>query len=77
MDPESTTTMGEGESLATERPFQSMNAVERTSAKLRIWPASCRGCMAERPSIVVVGVSGSERWRLWWVVFRVECDVER
>lgn len=54
MDPDSTTTMGEGESLTTERPFQSMKAVERTSAKLRTWAASCRGCMAERPSMAAV-----------------------
>lgn len=51
MDPESTTTMGEGESATTESPFQSMKAVDRTSAKLRTWAASCRGCMAERPSM--------------------------
>jgi hypothetical protein len=57
MDPDSTTTMGEGESETTEIPFQSMNAVERTSAKLRTWAASCRGCMAERPSMVAVVVS--------------------
>jgi len=35
--------MGEEESLTTERPFQSMKAVESTSAKLRTWAASCRG----------------------------------
>jgi hypothetical protein len=54
MDPDRTTTMGDGESEAMEMPFQSMKAVERTSAKLRIWPASCRGCMAERPSMAAV-----------------------
>jgi hypothetical protein len=57
IDPDSTTTMGEGESETTEIPFQSMKAVERTSAKLRTWAASCRGCMAERPSMVAVVVS--------------------
>ena len=57
MLPESTTTIGEEESVATERPFQSMKAVERTRAKLRIWAASCRGCKpAIAPSIVVVVV---------------------
>jgi len=62
MDPESTTTMGDGESATTERPFHIIKAVERTSAKLRICAASCRGCMSAIPSIfaivVVVGV--------WW-----------
>jgi hypothetical protein len=63
MEPERTTTIGEGESLMTERPFhiylslvlgqseqlglrwfwRTMNAVERTMAKLRIWAAACRG----------------------------------
>jgi hypothetical protein len=51
MDPDNTTTMGEGESETMEIPFQSMKAVERTSAKLSTWAASCRGCIAERPSI--------------------------
>jgi hypothetical protein len=61
MDPDSTTTIGDGESEATESPFQSMKAVERTSAKLRTWAASCRGCMPERPSMVAVVVS---MWRV-------------
>lgn len=43
MLPESTTTMGEGLSVATERPFQSMKAVERTRAKLRSWVRARRG----------------------------------
>ena len=43
MLPESTTTIGEGESVATERPFHSMKAVERTRAKLRTWVSACRG----------------------------------
>jgi hypothetical protein len=50
--------MGDEESVATERPFQSMKAVERTRAKLRIWAASCRGW---RPAIalsIVVVVFG-------------------
>jgi hypothetical protein len=51
MDPESTTTIGDGESLAIEIPFQSMKAVDRTSAKFRTCAASCRGCIPERPSM--------------------------
>jgi hypothetical protein len=67
--------MGEGESVATERPFHIMKAVERTRAKLRIWVASCRGARFERPSIVVVvvGVRGEmvrgfagENWWVWY-----------
>lgn len=45
--------MGEGESATTERPFHIMNAVERTSAKLRTWAASCRGCMPATPNMVI------------------------
>jgi hypothetical protein len=69
MDPDSTTTIGDGESATTESPFQSMKAVERTSAKLSTWAASCRGCIAERPSMVAVvygrveGRRGSDRSR--------------
>lgn len=47
MLPESTTTMGEGESVMTERPFQSMKAVERTRAKFRTWVRSWRGWRVE------------------------------
>ena len=43
MLPDSTTTIGEGESVATERPFHSMKAVDRTRAKFRAWARSCRG----------------------------------
>ena len=43
MLPESTTTIGEEESVKTERPFHSMKAVESTRAKLRTCAASCRG----------------------------------
>ena len=43
MLPERTTTIGEGEAVNTERDFQSMNAVERTRAKLRSWRAPWRG----------------------------------
>lgn len=48
MLPESTTTIGDGEEVATERPFQSMNAVERTKAKLRSWVNSWRGAPSPR-----------------------------
>ena len=48
--------MGEGESVATERPFHSMNAVESTRAKLRIWVRNWRGWREERAdNIVAVG----------------------
>ena len=40
--------MGEGESVATDRPFHNMNAVERTRAKFRIWVRNCRGWRDER-----------------------------
>ena len=43
MLPESTTTIGDEESVKTESPFHSMKAVESTRAKLRTWAASCRG----------------------------------
>ena len=36
MDPERTTTMGEGEFVRTERDFHSMKAVENMRAKLSI-----------------------------------------
>lgn len=60
--------MGEEESVTTERPFQSMNAVERTRAKLRICAASCRGwrpatalsIVAVEGGFLVVGGGG------WW-----------
>lgn len=42
MDPDSTTTMGLLEFVAIERPFHSMNAVERTRAKLSTWAMECR-----------------------------------
>ena len=35
MEPDSTTTIGELEAVAMERPFHSIKAVERTSAKFR------------------------------------------
>ena len=48
MLPDSTTTMGDGESVATDRPFHSIKAVERTRAKFRIWVRNCRGWRDER-----------------------------
>ena len=56
MLPDRTTTMGEGELVATERPFQSMNAVLRIRAKLRVWVRSWRGWRVE--NIVVWGGVG-------------------
>jgi hypothetical protein len=46
--------MGDGELETTEIPFHIMNAVERTSAKFRTCAASCRGCIALRPSMAAV-----------------------
>lgn len=43
MEPLNTTTMGEGEFVATESPFHSMNAVERISAILRTCERIWRG----------------------------------
>ena len=70
MDPDSTTTIGDCESDITERPFHIMNAVDSTSAKLSTWAASCRGCIALRPSIVADGDEGCDevRRRRWDVV---------
>lgn len=69
MEPDRTTTMGEGEFVATERPFQSMNAVARISAKLRIWERSCRGFRRRSSDIpresrrdIAAGCD------LWWAV---------
>jgi hypothetical protein len=56
MDPDSTTTIGEGESLTTESPFQSMKAVDSTSAKFSTCAASCRGCMPATPSMAAICV---------------------
>lgn len=53
--------MGEDELVATERPFQSMKAVERTSAKFRIWVRSCRGEALPRAESMVLAVEGVVR----------------
>lgn len=58
MLPDRTTTIGDEESVKTERPFHSMNAVERTRAKLRTWAASWRGWRFEREENMV-----ARRWR--------------
>ena len=42
MDPERTTTIGEGEFEMTDRDFHSMKAVLRTRRKLRTCEAVCR-----------------------------------
>lgn len=43
MDPDSTTTMGDEDAVKTDNPFQSINAVDRTSAKFSTWASDCRG----------------------------------
>ena len=46
--PDNTTTIGDGESEITLRPFHIMNAVERMRAKLRTWARAARGlCNAD------------------------------
>ena len=37
------TPIGELEAVNTDNPFHSMNAVDRTRPKLRIWASDCRG----------------------------------
>ena len=44
--------------MATERPFHSIKAVERTRAKLRIWRRNCRGWREEREEIIVAALRG-------------------
>ena len=53
MLPDSTTTMGEGELVVTERPFHSMKAVLRIRAKLRTWVSAWRGCRVRVENIAV------------------------
>lgn len=43
MDPDSTTTIGDEDAVKTDNPFQSINAVDRTSAKFSTWASDCRG----------------------------------
>lgn len=42
IEPDNTTTIGELDAEATERPFHSMKAVDKTSAKLRTCAIVCR-----------------------------------
>lgn len=43
MDPDRTTTIGDDEAVNTDRPFHIINAVDRTSAKLRTCASVWRG----------------------------------
>jgi hypothetical protein len=79
MDPDKTTTIGDGELDMTESPFHIMKAVERTSAKFRTWAASCRGCIALRPSMaaaVCAEVWATDGAELGWVSLS-ECGFGR
>ena len=40
--PEADIPMGELDAVNTDNPFHSINAVERTRAKLRTWASDCR-----------------------------------
>jgi len=54
--PDSTTTIGDGESEITLRPFHIMNAVERMRAKLRTWASAARGlCNADSMAGNILG----------------------
>lgn len=53
------TTIGDEEAVTTDKPFQSINAVERTSAKLRTCARVCRVFVRledKNESIVVIGL---------------------
>jgi hypothetical protein len=67
MDPERTTTMGEGESAITDKPFHIMKAVERIRPKLRIWAAACRGFWRAESMLGVEGPGAS------WEAFEGGC----
>lgn len=60
--------MGEEEFVATERPFHSMNAVERTRAKLRTCAASWRGWSEAREENMmdVVMIESLNDWMGVW-----------
>ena len=47
--------MGDGEFEARERPFQSMNAVERIKAKFRDWARRRRGLKEEKREESILG----------------------
>jgi len=64
MLPDSTTTMGEEESVKTDRPFHSMKAVESTRAKLSTCAASWRGWRLDRPENILSRASDITSWGL-------------
>lgn len=80
MLPERTTTIGEGESVTTERPFHSMKAVESTRAKLSSWVRNCRGCKPFKAESIVTGLKGTkdlgeldrlmEQWEIYVISVR-------
>ena len=80
MDPERTTTMGDGESATTESPFHNIKAVESTTAKLRTWRRNWRGWSEERePNILTVRavlIAGRERRALLKQDFSVTGEQE-
>ena len=71
-----TTTMGDEEAVMMDRPFQSMNAVERTSAKLSACVMVCRALArcGERTESMTgedrkVGRRGLQKMRfLAWII---------
>jgi hypothetical protein len=58
--------MGEGEFVATERPFHIMNAVERTRAKVRTWERNCRGFIDPSPRVA----------RIWDIIWDIVGEAE-
>jgi hypothetical protein len=54
MEPERTTTIGDGESAITESPFHIMKAVESIRPKLRSCAAACRGFWRAESMVVEV-----------------------
>jgi hypothetical protein len=60
MDPERTTTIGEGESARMEIPFHIMPAVDIMRAKLRIWAAAWRGFWRKENIVFAGGVVDEE-----------------
>ena len=55
MLPDNTTTIGEGELVATDRPFHNIKAVDSTRAKLSACASNWRGDRAEREESIVTG----------------------
>lgn len=56
MEPERTTTMGEGESLRRERNFQRVKAVLRMRAKERVWERRAWGLPKREVREGIVGM---------------------